>query len=363
MELKSKNFYPRKILIIARDGIGNVLMFTPTLRLLKKRFPSSDIYMLVGSKGSHELLSNDSTIKEFILYDQSARGLVGLLKFVVALRRKRFDLAIVMHPGGLRSALWAFASGARIRIGFDIPLLRGLGIFLYTHLLKPNDKLHDVEQNMKILDVLGMDYNNVAKDMTITIPESLKKPVNEYLVRLGINDQDKLIGFHPGSTPSQKWKRWPAQYFGELINIISSEWETSVLIFGDHKEEDLINDIITIVDESVKAVSITDKRLEECVALISLCKAFIGNDSGLTHIAAANQVQTFCIAGPTDIKKTGPYGPHSYSVQSNLECLFCYNFNTLRFKCWQNSAYKCLNELYPEEVFRQIRPVLSQLMN
>ncbi len=229
--LNSKKFYPKKILIIGRDGIGNVLMFTPTLRLLKKRFLSSDIYMLLNTKGAYELLSTDLIIKEFIFYDQSTINIVKLLKFVeiaIKLRVKHFDLVIVMHPGGMRSALWAFLSGAKTRIGFDIPLLRRLGSFLYTHQLKPNDKLHDVEQNMKILDLFGIDRDNEGIDMKVTIPEYLKKNMDEYLSFQGIKVRDNIIGFHPGSSPSQKWKRWPAQNFTELINLIYSNWETPV---------------------------------------------------------------------------------------------------------------------------------------
>ena len=90
---------PQNILIVARGGIGNVLMFMPTLKGLKKRFPISDVYMLVDSKGSYELLSGESSIKEVILYDQRANGIIRLLKFILTLRRKHFNLAIVMHPG------------------------------------------------------------------------------------------------------------------------------------------------------------------------------------------------------------------------------------------------------------------------
>jgi len=356
-------FFPKNVLIIARDGIGNDLMFIPTFRLLKKHFSNSNIYIFVGSKGAHGLLSNCLNIKHVLFYDKPTWGLVGLLKCVVMLRRKHFDLAIVMHPGGLRSALWSFISGARLRIGFDIPLLRGLGTLLYTHPLKPNDNLHDVDQNMKILDLFGIDYNNLDRNMTIAVPESFKRSANKYLVRRGIKKRGKIIGFHPGSNGSQKWKRWPAQYFGELISMISSEWEASVLVFGDYNEKDLINEILSIVDKSVKAISVTDRTLEECIALISLCKAFIGNDSGLMHFAVANKVPTFCIAGPTDVRKTGPYGPHSYIIHSNLDCSFCYNFNTLHFKCSHDLPYRCLNELYPEEVFEQIRSGLSQVLD
>ena len=228
--------------------------------------------------------------------------------------------------------------------------------------MKLDDKMHDVEQNFKILSSFGNGGDDSTPIMSMTISDDLKRFAREYMVSYGITDEDKIIGIHPGSNSNQKWKRWPAQYFGELINIIISEWESYVLVFGDHKEDDLIKDILSHVNESSKVNGITDKSLMESAALISLCKVFIGNDSGLLHIAAATNVITFCIAGPTNINKTSPYGSNSYKVHLNLECQFCYNFNTLRFKCSQISQYKCLKELYPKEVYKEIYPVLSQIL-
>ena len=361
--LNSKKIPPNKILIIARGGIGNILMSTPALRSLKREFSDSDVYVMVFSSGINELLSNNPDIKEIITFDREFKGFRGLFKIVIVLRRLRFDLAIVMHPGGLRSAFWAFISGSKTRIGFDIPLLRGFGSYCYTHLLKPVDKLHDVEQNMKILDLFGIDRDNEGIDMKVTIPEYLKKNMDEYLSFQGIKVRDNIIGFHPGSNPSQKWKRWPAQHFTELINLIYSNWETPVLIFGDQKEIHLINEIISTLNNNVTVVPVIDKNITEVASLISICKAFIGNDSGLMHIAIATDVPTFCIFGPTDVKKTGPYGPNAYIVHSDLDCLFCYNFNTINFKCPENINYKCLNKLYPEEVFKQINPILSHFVD
>lgn len=351
----------QNILIVARGGIGNVLMFTPTLRALKKRFPNSEIYVMVFSKETYELLLNSSDIKKVIVYEGRIHGLLSLFRFTTMLRKKHFDLAIVMHPGGLRSAILAFISGAKIRIGYDMRLLRGLGPFLYTNLLQPDSSLHDLEQNLNILELFGVNPKIAPKIMTIDIPDKIKQSALEYLACHGYKDGDKIIGFHPGS--SQEWKRWPGQYFSELINMIASEWNTSMIIFGSHHESTLINEIISKVKSTVRVKDITNMILMECAALIGLCHAFIGNDSGLTHIAAARGIPTFCIAGPTKIKKTRPYGPNSHIIHLNLECLFCYDYNTINFKCSKKLAFKCLKDLYPEEVFRQIQSILSQVLN
>jgi len=352
----------KKILIIARGGLGNIIMFVPTLKHISMAYPNSHIFIVVNSIVSYNFLLNESLIEEVILYNQSNWSFIELLKLLSKFWEHDFDLAIVMHPGGMRSALLAFVSGAKTRIGFDISLVRGLGTYFYTHLLKPDDKLHDVEQNMKILDSLDIVHDNEEINMTVTIPEYLKKYMDEYLSSKGIRARENIIGFHPGSSQSQKWKRWPAQHFTELINQIHSNWETPFLIFGDQQETHLINEIISTLNKDVKIVPVIDKNITEVAALISMCCAFISNDSGLMHIAVATGIPTFCIAGPTDIKKTGPYGPNTYIVHSDLDCLFCYNFNTVNFSCPLNIDYKCLKEFYPVEVFRKISPALSNIL-
>lgn len=342
-----------KILVVARGGIGNVLMFTPTLKVLKDTFPESDIYMMVLSNGAHEILLNNPDITEIITYDRGIKSFRGLVEFIMVLRRMRFDVAIVMYPGGLRSALWAFISGAKTRIGFDMPLLRGLGGLLYTHLLKPNDELHNVEQNLNIICSLGA-TSHANSTLAVFIPDNLQRIAKQYLAAQGYKSEHRIIGFHPGSNASQKWKRWPARYYSTLINMLASDQNTSMLVFGDRNENDLISNILSGVNESVKIIKIVDTDLMVSAALIGLCHAFVGNDSGLIHVAAAQCVPTFCIVGPTDIKKTRPYGPKSYIIRSEFECSCRYNFNTINFKCSQTPAYKCLNELQPEEVYRQI---------
>jgi len=330
----------KKILIIARGGLGNVLMFTPALRLLKKRFCSAEIYILVLSGGLQEILSENQDIKEVIIYDQKVKGPISLFKYILTIRRQHFDLAIVIYPVGLKSSFLAFVSGASIRIGFKIPLLKNIGSLLFTHLIIPKNELHYVEQNLRILEVLGINYQKDSSNISLYIPDNIKITAKDHIVSCGVENGDKIIGIHPGSIADQKWKRWPIRYYSELINMIRSEWDPFVFIFGDPSEEHLINNIFAAVKNSNKVIKVTDKILMETAALIGLCNAFIGNDSGLMHIAVATDVPTFCIAGPTDVKKTGPYGPNTYIVHSDLDCLFCYNFNTVNFSCPLNIDYQ-----------------------
>jgi lipopolysaccharide heptosyltransferase II len=346
---------PRKILIIARGGIGNLILFLPTLKILRRTFKDAQFSMIVSSNSLNPLLKMYD-INEIINFDEPSRRLKDLLNIATFLVKNKFDICLVIYPSGLRSAVIAFFSRAKVRLGFKDPLLKGLGSFFYTYLIKPNN-LHYLEENLRILEALGI-HNNFKLNPEIIIPIDSPKNAILYLKQQGIKRIDKLIGFHPGSSISQKWKRWPTQYFIELINLINIEQKSPVLIFGNKDETILINDILSKLNGSVKATRISCKNIMESAALISLCKIFIGNDSALIHIASACKIPTICICGPTNIKKSGPYGPDTYMVHQKLKCLFCYDFNRVDFKCSEKTPFKCLAELYPVDVYNQIKPIL-----
>ncbi|MFC1678603.1 glycosyltransferase family 9 protein [Elusimicrobiota bacterium] len=344
---------PRKILIVARGGIGNVVMFTATLRAIKKRLPSVQLFMMVLSNGSQTILALNPDVTEVIAYKDRIKQQGGLWRFILALRRHRFDTAIVMNPGGLRSALWALISGAGTRIGFNIPLMRGLGRILYTKSLEPDEELHDVDQNLGLLPAIGLPLPGHG-DLRIVLPEAATQAASERLSLLGFDSDEQVIGIHPGSTYSQPWKRWPASYFRDLIHLMTKSSRSLVLLFGSEHENEVSDTIIESVGRHTSIAKVIDADLLVASAMIGMCNVFVGNDSALVHVAAAKGVLTFCLGGPTDTQRTGPYGPNAHVIRSEFDCPCRYNVNRIRFRCRFNAFPKCMTELKPAHVFRAI---------
>lgn len=165
---------PRKILIIARGGIGNLILFLPTLKILRGTFKDAQFSMIVSSNSLNPLLKMYD-INEIINFDERSRGLKDLLNIAAFLFKNKFDICLVIYPSGLRSAMIAFFSRAKVRLGFKDPLLKGLGSFFYTYLIKPNN-LHYLEENMRMIGALGI-QNNFKLNPEIIIPiDSPKMP-------------------------------------------------------------------------------------------------------------------------------------------------------------------------------------------
>ena len=102
--------------------------------------------------------------------------------------------------------------------------------------------------------------------------------------------------------------------------------------------------------------------LDETASLIKRCKLFISNDTGLMHIATTVETPVIAIFGPTDQKRTAPYGKGNLVIRKNLECSPCYKFHIRKFKCKFNSV-KCLNNISVEEVISACRNFIKKSAN
>ena len=106
---RQKNYFSR-ILVVRTDRIGDVVLTTPVLKALRENYPQSHIAMMVNPK-TKELIEGNPYLNEVIVYDREKKdkGLWGFWKFVLGLKRKRFDLAIVLHTKNRVNLITYFA--------------------------------------------------------------------------------------------------------------------------------------------------------------------------------------------------------------------------------------------------------------
>lgn len=129
-------------------------------------------------------------------------------------------------------------------------------------------------------------------------------------------EREKILALAPGSGAREK--NWPAQYFRQVERWWQDKGGKSFVIFGPAEEEWLEKDR----DWSGATVA-RDMDLKYVAALLSLCAVFLGNDSGLTHLAAALGVETVALFGPTDPGAWAPRGRRVTVVCRNVACAPC----------------------------------------
>ena len=129
------------------------------------------------------------------------------------------------------------------------------------------------------------------------------------------------VGLAPGSINSNA-KRWLPERFAEVADKLYNEAKAEVFLLGSSKEKDVVDRVEKLCKTPVCNVA-SDLSLAQVIALIEQLHAFIGNDSGAMHLAAALKVPTVAIFGPTQWKTTGPFYAKSKIVRHPVDCAPC----------------------------------------
>jgi heptosyltransferase II len=303
------------ILLLSLSGIGNFLMQSPTLRLLKQTRPSWHLTVWVAPKGTKELAENDSNVDALIEAPIQASP-VRHIKTAVRLSQGKFDIGIMLSPGQLvKGAIYLYLAGIPKRIGHSYPFLGNpRSNFLLTDAIEEKDGVHDIEQNLRLLKLLDITNDRLqTADYSFDIPPDSQAKARALMQALSIPSRKKLIGLHAGSAPDFLWKRWPLENFITVGKVLTEKLGAHILILGGPDERDVKQQLYRSLHPHASMIAAS---LLTTAAIMQRCQLVLSNDSGLMHLAAAVGVKTFGLFGPTDEKKTGPCGIDSRVIRA-----------------------------------------------
>ena len=192
----------KRILIVRTDRIGDVILSTPVIKAARQAFPQAYIAVMVRPYTKDIVISNPY-LDEVIIYDKYGihKSWRATLKFGLNLRRKRFDLALILHPTN-RAHIVSFLAGIPYRLGYK----KKCG-FLLTHSIKDNKHLgkkHELEYNFDLAELGGI--RMVDKSLFMPLGEGDKQTAGDILRKAGFTDGNNLVAIHPGSScPSKRW--------------------------------------------------------------------------------------------------------------------------------------------------------------
>jgi len=327
------------VIILPQYGIGDTLMTTPAIEVLKK---STDcrIVNLCMFTSTYEVLKNNPFIDELIYFPFLTKGVLRSLKFILSL--PKFDSSKNFYPSNRRDYnILSFLIGANIRLGHrycrrDIMEFN----FLKNKTLREDPSLHNVEENLRLIELLGIKVREHGK-MKIY----LKEEEIEEGKRLANSLSHKTIkvGVHTGTSSFKgHWqKRWPKERFLDLINKIP---EIDFFLFGT-EEERKENEFILSNAKNGNVIVIAHRPIREVAALISQMSAFVSNDSGLMHLAASVGIPVLGIFGPTNPTWVRPWGVNNKVVRVELPCSPCFYYSPRPIKCTSGLDFKCLKDI------------------
>ncbi|MEO5360706.1 MAG: glycosyltransferase family 9 protein [Nitrospirota bacterium] len=321
----------KKILIVKPSSLGDVVHSLPVLNALHKAHLCASVHWVIAS-GFAGLLEGHPMIEklwiinkdrwkrpsEFINTYREITTLAGTLK------AERYDLVIDLQ-GLLRSGLITSLSRCQTRVGFKEA--REGSTMCYTHLVEGGRDIHAVDRYMKIAGFAGatdveIEFPLLYEDITEAWAGELKK--GQYIVM----------------TPGAAWatKRWSAQNFGQLAAMFS----IPTVVVGGRGDYGLAEEVVEY--SRGMAINAAGKTtLKELATIIRDARFMVTNDTGPMHIAAAAGVTVFAVFGPTDPRRTGPYGTAHTVIGRDIACRACF-----KKKC---STVECLRDLPFQHVY------------
>lgn len=283
---------PMKLLVIALAGIGDALIATPLLRELRANFPAADIDALVFWAGSRELLTGNPNLRRIHQCNAFEVGPPAFLKFILGLRRERYDVTLNTHPQSkLEYRVIARLIGAPVRLSHRYDNASCLDELCCTHLLDQDYNLHSADNNLRLLSLLGKRPLLPAHQLEIFPTEEETEAARKIAETHQLASR-RVLGIHVGSgkTKNLRLKRWPLENYIALIRRLTAERpDLAVLLFGGPEEREENARILAEAGHP-NLVAPRTRSIREAAALMRHCEAFLSVDNAMMHFAAAMQV-------------------------------------------------------------------------
>ncbi len=346
-----------KILVIALSGIGDALMFTPAIELLKKYSPNSEIDALVMIKGSEEIFSLNPNLNKIIYFDFINEGLVNSLKFVKRLRNT-YDSSINVYPSNRKEYnIINFLIGAKKRAGVKYLRSNVLNLgFLNNVLVEEDDSVHNVKTNIKLCEAIIKKEFNEEPALSYQLKGDDLEFAKNFLLTHFIKGQDLIVGIHAGCSTLKNHikRRWEPEKFAGLAKSLIDEHSAKILLFGGPDEKELKNKIFKLI-KSENVFIVQTESLNQSSAIMKRCNVFVTNDSSQMHIASALQLKVVALIGPTNQNYIHPWKTEHKIVSLNLECSPCFFYSPRPLICSRNDVkFKCIKELNVEMVYNSV---------
>lgn len=301
----------KNALFINFGGIGDEILFLPTLGSFKYKFPNTKITLCLEPR-SRSIKELSPLIDDVILIDPKSKNkYFELLKLLLEARKGRFD-AVISSGGNKLISILLFLTGAKIKIGFDTGVLSRI---LLTHAVKLNKNQYAANMYHDLVKPLT---NDEPKLPSIKVDKVFKEP-NSVVIHPGVSKM---------SVSKNMVKTYSPQKWTELILALMDTGKT-VYLAGGPDDKDYIEDISTALSLSGKNLSRfvnfygKTKNIMDLAVLINSKETLICCDSAPMHIGVAVGTKVLAIFGPTDEEKLLPKFPNFIAIKNSAPCRPC----------------------------------------
>lgn len=327
------------IVVRTPNWLGDTVMALPALSALRAAEPGARI-TLVGRWAP--MLAGQGVADIVLPYPKPLAARRDLAR---ALAAERADVAVLL-PGSIESALAAWRWRAARRVGYATD---GRAVFLTDALPLPAPRGHQVDEYAALLAPLGVTGVAATPAWALRRDDAMDAEIARLLAEAGVAAGARLVGLHLGAAFGSS-KLWPAGAFGRLAQRLAGAGLTPVLL-GTADDVDIAAAVAGAAGGPIASLVGRD-RPDLLPRLLTRLRCLVSGDTGVAHLAAAVDVATVTLFGPTDRSLTAPRGRKSRTLDRAAPCAPCF-----LPRC--PIDHVCLTRIEPDEVLHEVRQAVA----
>lgn len=353
--MKSENS-SKKILVLRYRFIGDTILTVPFMRNLRRAEPDAYIAWVVAP-GSAEVVNGIPYVDELIFWDPvtihaDSRGTHKTVRekisFIRDLRARKFDKVYVLKRS-FSSALMALFSGAPQRIGFNT---EGRGLLL-TKLVPYKSEQHEVVSFLDLLTADGIPVRDNYLESWTTATEA--EEAERILATAGAK-KTALLAIHPFGSIYEK--TWPIDRFAKVAATLQEQFGLLPVILGAKGDLPGFESSRHLFPES-SCDLVGECNLRVTQAILRRSTFFLGNDSGVMHLAAAAGLPLVALFGPTSPARFGPWGEKTKAVYTSFPCSPCRQKYFTECTPAGDGRPACVDSITVEQVVKECVKILK----
>ena len=337
-----------RVLVVRLRSIGDTVLATPSLRALRRFLPGARIDVLLEDWVA-PLLEGSAEVDRVVTVRRKSQS--SRLAVARRLRAEGYDVAYNLH-GGSTAALLVRASGARHRVGYADYSYASL----HNHAAPPSARLwgraktHSAEQQLALLGWTGVPVTDRPASRLAVLPEASATVARRLREEAGLGDGRAFALVHPAA--AFETKTWAAENFARVVEHLAARGLAVVAVAAPGEA--------SVIDE-VRARSasplagFTDLTLPELTALAARSTVFVGNDSGVAHVAAAVGAPQGVVFGSSNVAHWSPWSEAPAEVvREEMACAPCAGYT-----CAEFGAPECIRRVPVARVVAALDRVLA----
>ncbi|MFN2454758.1 MAG: glycosyltransferase family 9 protein [Pyrinomonadaceae bacterium] len=343
----------KRVLVVRLRSIGDTVLATPSLYALRRFLPHAQIDILLEDWVAPVLDESPDVDRVVRIEGKSA---AARLRTVRELRAARYDVAFNLH-GGTTATFLTAASGARHRVGYAsyrYSRLHNHAAPSAAHLWS-REETHSVENQLALLGWTGVPVTDlpptrlaVTHAAAASLDLKLRTAQSDTAKAAVLSKPFAII--HPAAAFASK--QWATENFARVAEMLYARGLECIAIAAPEEAETLATLLRT---SSAPIIPLTHLSLPEVAALARRTRLFVGNDSGIAHIAAAVRAPSVVVFGSSSITRWRPWTRAPYEVvREAMPCAPCPGYT-----CAEFDAPECIRRVSVSRVTAAIERVLA----